>query len=94
MLEVRDRYIEYTMGLGLRVIEYGRHYTISYRRHNRRMNLANGGSRGSSPRPGFSLGEPITTIRQNREPRPDNHFGREHKTFIIVFAQRFQSTRL
>ena len=94
MLKVRDRYIEYTMGLGLRVIEYGRYYTISYRRHNRRRNLANGGGRGSSPHPGFSLGEPITTIRKNREPRPDSHFGRERKTFSIVFAQRFQSTRL
>jgi hypothetical protein len=56
---VRVRYI-WQLDVPLRVIEYGRYYTISYRRHNRRMNLAN----DSSPSPVVSLGGPITTIRQ------------------------------
>ena len=42
----------YQLDVPLRVIEYGRYYTISYRRHNRRMNLAY----DSSPCPGVSLG--------------------------------------
>ena len=52
------------MGLSLRVIGYGTYYTISYRQHNRRMNLATGDC-GVSLHSGLVWGESVTTVREN-----------------------------